>query len=90
MMNIKAQKLLLCCYSSYTCQPAQNEAASWSTLVPGQAENTYEMTLGTKAIYVHEQEVLEQAQRSSAASHHNNTCNQHLMSKCQTMTHRGS
>lgn len=70
MMNTKAQKLLLCCYSSYTCQPAQNGGASWSTLVLGQAENTYEMTCGTKAIYVHKQEVLEQARRSSTASRH--------------------
>lgn len=60
------QKLLWCCYSTYTCQPAQNEVASWSTLVPGhgQAENTYEMTHGTKAIYVHEQEVLGQPRHS--------------------------
>lgn len=71
MMHTKAQKLLLCCYSSYTCQPAQNEAASWSTLVPSQsqAENTYEMTRRTKAIYVHEQEVLEQPRHSPTASH---------------------
>ena len=50
---------------------AQNEAASWSTLVPGQsqAENTSEMTQGSKAIYAHEGEVLEQQRHSLTASH---------------------
>ena len=52
MMNTEryAQKLLLCCRFAFTCQPAQNEAASWSALVPGhsQAENTYETTQGNQ------------------------------------------
>lgn len=43
-----------------TLHTACSEAASWSTLVPGhrQAENIYETTQGTKAIYVHEKEVI--------------------------------
>lgn len=55
------------------CQPAQNEAASWSNSGPwprsGREYLWDDTGGGGKAIYVHEQEVLGQPRHSSTASH---------------------
>lgn len=55
---------LLCCWPQCTCQLAQNETASRSNpfTCPSHAENTFETTQETKAIYVHQQNVVGQQQ----------------------------